>query len=221
MYKKLFFALLLMLAIAGIIAGLSALHRPETPEESSSEAEPAVSSLVIVPSKIPERISVEIPPGFTETSSEYYDLYYICDDASVIITGENAVIAPQIEDYMQTVREQYRAAADEFTIVDETALHSNGLSGRAIEFTYAIIGQDVRQDMACITGIFIKDNYIYAVTCKSRLETFSIYRTTFKNLLESVRIADAPSASEIISSQDAASALPQSETVPEIVSTES
>lgn len=212
MYKKLFIAMLAIIGVIAATAGLSALTRSTEPEESSSEAEPALSSIVVVPSAFPERISIQVPPGFTETSSDFYDLYYIRDDASLIVTGEYAVIAPQIEDYIVKVKEQYAAAADEYQLVEESPLYVNGLIGHTMEFTYAIVGKDVRQEMACVNGIFIKDDYIYIVTCKSRLETFSAYRSAFKQAIASVQIADAPSLSEVAGQQGSNAAVSTTQT---------
>lgn len=182
---------MLLLAIYLSIAGKRRAKEQESSAVSTAAAE---TEPLIVPAAMPERFSMQIPSGFTETHSDYIDTYYIRNDASIIVTGEKIVIpGEQLEQYTKEMKEQYERSADEFTIVrEEQILLEGNLPCNLIEFSYALIGENARQDFRCITAVTLKDNRSYIVTCKSRAETFGGYYQNFRDAVKSIRIADEP-----------------------------
>ena len=93
MSNKFFLAALLILLGAALIAGIVAMQsKKQKPEESSESSAAAVTEILVVPDSIPERFSFEPPADFTETASKAYTKYYVLNDASIIVTGEQLVI---------------------------------------------------------------------------------------------------------------------------------
>lgn len=204
MSQKLLITLAAAITLVILIAGISSLtHKQKKPEEESSEIVSG-TEMIIVPSEMPDRISMEIPAGFTETNSPYYEKYYVCNDASVIVTGEELTIYGQdVKTYSEDVKAQYQNTADDFVLLAEEDTAVDGTDCRLFEFTYAIRGGDASQDMQCMTAVIIKDERVYIVTCKSHRDTFMNYRQPFRKMLESIRIADEtfPAAGSSASAQ--------------------
>ncbi|MCR4760412.1 MAG: hypothetical protein K5705_09130 [Oscillospiraceae bacterium] len=158
--------------------------------ESSESSLPAFSE-IIVPSSMPANISISVPAGFTETSSEHYDKYYIKDDASIIITGEELLYGQDdVNAYTDNVLAQYRKTADRFMLLSDEKIKISSQSARLLEFSYAIIAPDKEQELRCLTAVVTKDNYAYLFTCKSHADTFSIYSNHFRKMLESIEILE-------------------------------
>ena len=88
MTKKLVVTLLAAVVLVVVILGVMTLTKDqnETAEESSEVI--SGTEILIVPSEMPERITMQVDPAFSETKSPNYEKYYICNDASVIVTGE-------------------------------------------------------------------------------------------------------------------------------------
>lgn len=185
---------LLVLLLLAIYLGLAGKRNGKGGESSVQPAVTLSSEQLIVPSSFPERFSMQLPAGFTETGSQYIDKYFVRNDASIIVTGEKILIpGEQLENYTDNVKKQYQETADEFQMVKEETLNlDGGLLCNLLEFSYAIVGTDARQEMRCMTAVMLKDNYSYIVTCKSRAETFGGYYQDFRTAVKSIRIADAP-----------------------------
>ena len=183
-----------ILLMIGILA--AAVRKSSKTAEESASSEEELEQIVIIPSEMPVNISLPIPGGFTETSSPYYDKYYLMNDASIIVTGEDLVIPGQsIDDYASSMLRQYEKTADEFTLLSMGETPS-GAPCRLIEFTYALVGEDVRQDFQCLTAVLMKDDYVYIVTCKSKRETFANYRGAFLSMIGKITISDSEKPSQ-------------------------
>jgi len=213
--------LVLMFAVIALLAiGVAAASKSGGKQGGNSSSGPdsaIVTEVVITPSQIPSRIHVQIPGSFTQTSSDAYDKYFVRNDASVIITGESQPgIGGQTEEYTEQVKQMYAQTADDFQLVSEDVLNVNGLMGHRLEFTYAIIGTDARADLQCMTAIFVKDDYIYIITCKSNRATYSNNRETFESIIKSVTIDDPSVPADAY--MDGEVTVP--ETVPAVTTTE-
>ena len=197
MSRKLLLTLAAAILLVVLIAGISAATRKQ--ESTAEESSEAVSEeqIIIVPSAMPERISFEVPAGFTETASASYDKYYVMNDASVIVTGEDLKIYGQnVKTYGESVKEQYAQTADDFELISEETTAVSGVDCCLYEFTYAIKNTDASQGMQCITAVMIKDERVYIMTCKSHRENFPVYRQSFRKMIETIKIADdTPSVS--------------------------
>ena len=185
----------LIAVLAVVVLGIAfsaATKKRQNTGESSLESEVAqVTEQVLVPAVIPEKFSMQVPAGFSETSSKAFDKYYVFRDASIIVTGEKLVIAgEQLDRYAENMKKQYEAAADEFTLVKEETVDVNGVQCRMMQFRYAIVAADAKQVMECLTGVMIKNNETYIITCKSHAETFPGYYDMFRTAIKSTVIAD-------------------------------
>lgn len=191
MKQKMIILITAMFVLIVVIAAISAYswqHR-DTAEESFDA--PQETTIVIVPSEMPDRIMLDIPVGFTETTSSYYDKYYVQDDASIIVTGEPlAVYGQDVKSYGETVKAQYQQAVEDFNLVTEEIVNISGVDCAVYEFTYVLSSPDTVQQMQCITAVAIKDDRVYLVTCKSRFENFMYYQQPFRDMLKTIRIAD-------------------------------
>lgn len=192
--KKILIALLaVVLVFTVLIAGIGMRNRTGKEESSDETSNAIVTDIIIVPSEMPSHITFEIPPGFTETTSQYYDKYYIRNDASIIVTGETLTIGGmRLDEYTNEVKKQYESTADAYTLLGDDQITLNGeLPCRVLQFSYAIIGENVRQDMQCITAVLLKDDFAYIITCKSKRETAGVYHSAFLRTIESIRIEDS------------------------------
>ncbi|MBQ8922261.1 MAG: hypothetical protein IJ060_08905 [Oscillospiraceae bacterium] len=181
-------ALLALVMLGGIVVRIRNSGKSSGKDESSTIE---LTQAIIIPSEMPVNISIPIPAGFSETSSETFDKYYVRDDATIIITGETfPVQAKPLDEYTQSVLAQYEKSIDDFRLINNTE-YDSGAPCRVLEFTYALIGEDARQDYQCITAVLIKDNCSYIVTCKSKKENFDAYRGVFLMMIGKITIADA------------------------------
>ncbi len=193
MEKKGLIAIAVTVVIVLALAGMSAMQRKNRNEESSvAESSAVTTDIIIVPAEMPSRISFQTPPGFTETSSAYYDKYYVLNDASVIVTGEELTIGGTVlDEYVEDVKAQYEKTADEYKLLSDDEIKLKGdLPCRVLQFTYAIVAADAKQEMECITAVIIQDDFVYIVTCKSKKETFNTYRAAFLQMIESIEIEE-------------------------------
>ncbi|MBQ5335620.1 MAG: hypothetical protein J6Z45_06705 [Oscillospiraceae bacterium] len=196
-YTAAIIVLLVLMLLTAIYMGIAGKRSAKNKNESSvSPAVTLSSEQLIVPASMPERFSMQLPAGFTETGSAYIDKYFVRNDASIIITGEKILIpGEQLDPYAEDMKKQYAESADEFQLVkEETIALDSGVSCKVLEFSYALLGENARQDMRCITAVLIKDNRSYIVTCKSRAETFGGYYQDFRQAIKTIRIADADTA---------------------------
>lgn len=209
MSQKLLVTLFAAVVLVMLILGIMTLthNRADKTEESSLIV--SGTEILIVPSAMPERISMDVDPSFTETKSESYDKYYVCNDASVIVTGETLNIYGQnVRDYGDSVLQQYSASADGFTLLSDETVPVAKTDCRVLEFTYSIRSEDAEQKMQCTTAILIKDERVYIVTCKSHMENYALYRQTFRRMIESIQIADEPAATASAGTETAAETAP-------------
>lgn len=190
MTQKLIPALIIIFIIAALIAGISAMRSMQNSDESSEGSVLQMTEALIVPSEIPSRISLDVPAAFQETNSNYYDKYYVCNDASIIITGEEMQLyGVSLEDYATNVRQQYESTAEKFQLLSESDIRINAKNCRLFEFTYDIVGSSETLTMQCMTAVFLEDDEAFIITCKSHADTFQSYRPLFSKTIESVEIA--------------------------------
>ena len=192
MSKKLILTVLAAALIVVIIGLVSSIYSARQTEEGSSEESIELhDEILILPSEMPDGISFEIPSGFTETASEYYDKYYVKNDASVIVTGDTLPNYNQsLEDFTAGVKEQYEQTADHFRLLSEESATISGVPCRLLEFTYDIVGSESAQSMECTTAIMIRGGKVYILTCKSHLDTYSGYRNVFRRMIETIKLTD-------------------------------
>ncbi len=186
--SRFFSALLSMLLCCLVLTGCSGKS-----ENSDSDLSSIGQDMVIIPSSLPENFTISIPGDFTTTSSASFDEYYVKDDASIIITDDPiAISGEKVESYMKKVKESYERTADQYVVFSEEYPTIHDTDACILEFGYAIVGADARQEMRCMTAVLIHHDVAYVITCKSRAETFGLYRQAFRACIESIRIQTPP-----------------------------
>ncbi len=192
MSNKIILVALLVVLGAALIAGIVALQgKKQQSEDSAESSAAAVTEMLVVPDSIPERFSFEPPQEFSETASKYYTKYYVLNDASIIVTGEPLTIYGEtLEDYAKSVKSQYEETADNFMLYSEEDVRISGMDSKVYEFTYDIGTGDEAQSMECTTAVFVQGDEAFIMTCKSRKENYTNYRSAFRRAIESVKIAD-------------------------------
>lgn len=201
MMKKLLTALLVALAVVLLMAVIM-LFFPrggrDSADESSAEDSLASTEMLVIPSDMPEGITMKMPEGFSETSSQYYKKYYVKDDASVIITGEDLTFKiNQIDPYTKSVIEQYKESVDEFELLEDEVITVSGTRAHLLEFSYAIVGEDARQDFKCTTAVMIYDEQAYLVTCKCHAENYQNYREVFRMAMSTIQLTGTAKETDV------------------------
>lgn len=155
----------------------------------ASNSEQSQTERVIVPSSLPEGFSMKLPAGFSATQSPYYEEYYVCNDASIIVTGEQTIMdGVRLDEYTAQMRTSYEQTADDYALLETSVMDVNGVPCEWMEFRYAIVGEDARQEMHCLTAVLLQGRQVYILTCKSRAENFSSYEAAFRAAIESVTL---------------------------------
>lgn len=195
MSKKLLTALLVavlvVLAMAVVMMIMTVPRVVKAPAESSAEESLEDAGMLIVPSDMPEGITIEVPDTYEEAASEYYKKYYVKNDASIIVTGEKMEFSyAEVDSYTDSVILQYQEAVDDFQLVSDEDIEISGSKARLLEFTYAIVGSEDRQDFECTTAVMMRGDRVYLVTCKSHYDTYPNYREEFRMILNSIRLSD-------------------------------
>ena len=192
--------LLILLASANLLAAgctVSTVRPHESSIEESSLAENS-DDIVVVPAERPSELNLRIPDGFTEKSSEYCNQFYVCDDASIIITSEQQSIhGIRLDEFAEETKFSYEHTADNYVLCDEQKLQIDNKDCVLLDFTYDIIGEDKTQTMHALTALFMENDTKYAVTCKSRTETFGSYSGIFRRAIETVTIAEPPAETSV------------------------
>ncbi len=166
----------LLLAMCLCCAGCS----KEGTEDSSS----AVEVYVALP--LPD-LFVEIPEHFETTSSQYYEEYYVCEDASVIITEDPNGPYSSVEDYVTRALVKYQEIADEVILHHNEILYAGTSAVHTLEFTYSIPAEDGTSiTKTCFAGFLTDTQSMYIITCKPDPDTYEKYRTDFVNIATSV-----------------------------------
>lgn len=167
------------------------------PNQSSvSDGESSMTNdIIMIPSSLPENLTITIPEGFQATSSAAYREYYIMNDASIIITDDPIVISGErLEQYVTQVKEIYEETADQYALIGEETIEVGGIKAQVMEISYAIVGQDKQQDMQAMIGVLLHDDIAYVVTCKSLAQNYLLYRGAFRACIESI-VIESPSES--------------------------
>ncbi len=166
----------------------------------SSLAEPESSvteDIVLIPTALPENFTITIPAGFTATSSAAYEEYYILNDASIIISDDPiAISGERLESYTAKIKEIYEQTADNYRLLEESKATVNGTDAVILEFSYALIGENARQDLQAMVAVMLHHDVAYVITCKSKAETFLQYRGAFRAAIDSIEIETPPENTE-------------------------
>ena len=134
-------------------------------------------------------IFVDIPESFEETSSQFYEKYYICEDASIIVTEDKNGPFPSAYDYSLSALEQYRSVANTLEVLSQDALTAKNCGIQMIEFNYTL-GENNDTQMSTMVGFVTDGDSMYIITCKSNTSTYAEYQNAFRTVMESVMLAE-------------------------------
>lgn len=131
-------------------------------------------------------LHVSIPERFKTTSSEFYKEYYICEDASIIIT-EDTADAPynSVYDYSVKALVEYQNVTSELKLLNDELLHADATAIQMMEFTYTLGEGDKSISKTCMVGYLTDRNSMYIITCKSDVDTYENFREDFLSVIRS------------------------------------
>ncbi len=154
--------------------------------ENISSKEPAESIIDVYEALPLPELHINIPERFQTTSSEFYKEYYICDDASIIIT-EDTADAPysSVYDYAIKAIVEYEKITSEFTLLDNQMLHEDDTAIQVMEFSYTLGEGEDSVSKNCMVGYLTDRNSMYIITCKSDVDTYADFREDFLTVIRS------------------------------------
>jgi len=134
---------------------------------------------------------VSIPENYQKTSSKAYKEYYICDDASIIITEDTREkYYPSAYDYAVSALKEYQTLFPDLEYLsNETFPTQCDYIMQTLEFNYTIGEGDQATDLTCLVGYLTDSRSMYIITCKSNAETYQSHRQEFIQTMQSASIA--------------------------------
>lgn len=152
-------------------------------DTQESTAETTVPVYKALP--LPE-LYVEVPEHFETTSSDFYEEYYICEDASIIITQDRAG-APysSIYDYATSALAEYQKVTSELELMNMEIVQSDKVAVQVMEFSYTIGDEEASISKTCMVGYLTDTDSMYIITCKSDHGTYETFRDDFLTVITS------------------------------------
>ncbi len=168
---------------AFLLTGMLLLTGCTPAQEESTESEP-ITVYKALP--LPD-LYMEIPERFATTSSELYEEYYICEDASIICT-EDTEDAPygSVYDYAISALTEYQKITTTLELMGNELLYADNLAVQTLEFRYSIGEGEDALKMTCMVGYVTDTESMYIITCKSKQDTYDEYRADFESVLTSL-----------------------------------
>lgn len=134
---------------------------------------------------------ISIPENYQTTSSKAYEEYYICEDASIIITEDTAQpYYSSAYDYAVSALNEYEKITSSLEFLGNETLDSGcDYKIQTMEFNYTLGEGEQRPALTCLVGYLTDSASMYIITCKSNTETYSSHREEFRQVLQSAVIA--------------------------------
>ena len=173
----------LLICTALLLSGCSVLPGGKQ-EENTTETMIVYNSLPL------PNLFVDIPERFTETSSQFYDKYYIHENASIIITEDKEAAGQSAKDYSIKALTEYQNMTNSLENVTTDSLYAGTLYVQYLEFTYTVYEGD--SPLSVMAGYCTDGQSMFIVTCKCGAEEYQDYRDEFLAVLGSVRIDRTP-----------------------------
>lgn len=152
----------------------------------SKNEEPLQTMIVYQALPLPE-IYMEIPERFETTSSEFYEKYYICEDASIIVTEDKNGPFSSAYDYSITALVQYKEVTHSLDVISEDVFSAKNCDVQLLEFNYTL-GEDDAVKKTTMIGFISDGDSMYLITCKSDTDTYESYRNDFMSVMKSVML---------------------------------
>lgn len=134
---------------------------------------------------------ISIPENYQTTSSQAYKEYYICEDASIIITEDTAKSKySSTYDYAVSALNEYEKVTSSLELLGNEVLSSScDYNIQTMEFNYTLGEGEQAPALTCLVGYLTDGVSMYIITCKSNTETYSSHREEFRQVLQSAVIA--------------------------------
>ena len=174
--KRRFIPLLLaaLLSLTGCAAGANGETTAETQE----------TMIVYKALPLPD-LTVNIPEGYEETSSRFYDKFYIKDDATIIITEDNEKGDMPPRDFSVDALTQYQKLTNSLEMIGDSTTLAGDQIVQILEFTYTIEAGD--QPISTMVGYSTDGRTMYIITCKCDAENYTAHREEFLTVIQSQR----------------------------------
>ncbi len=151
---------------------------------SSEEREPQQTVVVYQALPLPD-LHINVPDGFEETSSRFYDKFYIQNDATIIITEDKDAGVKSARDFCVDALTKYEKMTKSLDVLGDSVVYADNLAVQILEFTYIVEEGD--DPMTCMTGYLGTDGTMYIVTCKCKAENYEAHRSEFLAVMQSIK----------------------------------
>lgn len=157
--------------------------------QSSTDTEEQTIETVNVFQALPlPDLYIEIPEDYQKTSSQFYEEYYVKDDASIIVTEDTSRHDyPSVRDFAVEALAQYKQATKNLNYIGEDMIQNEIYNIYVLEFSYTV-ADDVPEMTSCI-GYLTDGNSMYIITCSAESQNFAQYRDGFRQAIGSARIS--------------------------------
>ncbi|MBR0485315.1 MAG: hypothetical protein IJJ69_11160, partial [Oscillospiraceae bacterium] len=158
--------------------------------QTPQEAEPVETAVVYQALPLPD-LFVSIPENYETTSSDAYKEYYVCEDASIIITEDTREVSyPSAYDYSVNALNEYQKVATSLQFLNSEVLKSGcPYSVQTLEFNYELGEGAEAVRLTCLAGYLTDGASMYIITCKSNTDTYQTHRNEFVQVMNSAVIA--------------------------------
>lgn len=159
-------------------------------QPGGSQEDNTTETMIVYKSLPLPNLFVDIPERFEETSSQYYDKYYIHNNASIIITEDTEASGMSAKDYSTRALTEYQNMTNSLENVSTDSLNAGELYVQYLEFTYTVNAGD--SPLSVMVGYATDSQSMFIVTCKCGAEEYQDYRSDFLTVLKSIRIDRTP-----------------------------
>lgn len=175
---------LLLLLLCPVLLFSGCAGQNETPEE------PLETVIMYQALPLPDLL-VSIPENYQTTSSQAYKEYYICEDASIIITEDTREsYYPSAYDYSVNALKEYRNLVPSLEFVGNEAMETKSrYTIQTLEFDYTIGEGEEAARLSCLAGYLTDGKSMYIITCKCNSDTYQKHREEFVQTMQSAAIA--------------------------------
>ena len=134
---------------------------------------------------------VEIPENYQKTSSDAYKEYYLCDDASIIITEDKRQEHyNSAGEYSVNALKEYQLATASLEYLDTQVLDTGCIyKMQTLEFNYTLTDDADATVMSCLAGYMTDGDSMYIITCKSSSATYPSHKNEFLEVMHSAVIS--------------------------------
>lgn len=168
-----------------LLAGMLCFAGCSTQETTESVTETESPMFKALP--LPD-LYLEVPERFSTTSSQFYEEYYICEDASIIVTQDTSNPPySSVENYSVTALNEYKSVTQELKFIGSEMIYAGDVAAQTMEFTYTLSNDTGSVEKTCLVGYMTNTDSMYIITCKSDADTYQEYRDDFLRVIQSAR----------------------------------